>query len=190
MYVCFNFINVSIYLCWSQRQRRATGSSDQRWWGLLQPLTWEAILSSCSKQCPSMLGISAFPIGFQGPLKELLPGAQNQRESHMTYLWWGLTTEMNSWNAGFSSHANLRWSFCPVYRLKVKEWDVQGVSQIVLILISTLKLWTCEINAGSWVQQKWDVSMYFKNASHLPNPFSCSKYLPWFSGMLHCSRSF
>lgn len=52
-------------------------------------------------------------------------------------------------------------------RVKGKEWDITGVSQIVLILISILKLWFCEINAGSWVQEKWEVSMYFKNASHL-----------------------
>lgn len=37
--------------------------------------------------------------------------------------------------------ASLRWRFCPVCRLKGKEWwDLQGVSQIVVILISTLKL--------------------------------------------------
>lgn len=63
--------------------------------------------------------------------------------------------------------ASLRWRFCPFCRLKGKEWDVQGVSQIVLILISTLKLWICEINVGNWLQEKWDVSIYFKNASHL-----------------------
>lgn len=69
---------------------------------------------------------------------------------------------INNWNELLLAPlplARLRWRFRPLYRLKVRACDLEGISQVDLILPSALKLWIMEISAKSQIHQKEKLSV-------------------------------